>query len=114
MRKSRVASILLSGVASLVVQPADAGGRMSQRSACSVLKATVARRESLPITGPTGLGWYCDFAKGSNKGSYVIALRSGRKCAGICSNLMGWYAINRGTGKVREWNIEGNRVGAAL
>jgi hypothetical protein len=114
MRTSFVVRVLSAVVVLSIGLSSHAGGRMTHRSACSVLKATVARRDSLPVTGPPGTGWFCDFTTGNSKSWYVVALRSGQKCAGICSNLMGWYAVSSRTGTVREWDVGENKLGGPL
>ena len=52
--------------------------------------------------------WFCGTAtdsKNDHPDWLVIALRSFRECDGFCSNLRGWFAVNRNTGEVREWNV---------
>ncbi len=70
--------------------------------------------DGLPETGPVGMGWYCDFATYDDERWYLIALRSNRKCDGICSNLMGWYAVRRSTGAIHDWDMAAYKVGSTL
>jgi len=43
---------------------------------------------------------------------YVLALHSRRTdCDGICSTHMGWFAIQKATGRVFEWDIEKSELG---
>lgn len=61
--------------------------------------------------------WFCDIAADDYDDHpewWVIALRSFRKCDGICSNLRGWFAVNRTSGEVREWDMENFTVGGSI
>ncbi len=93
---------------------AIAGAHLTKASSCSLLKKRVARLESLPESGPPGAGWFCDFSNLSGNRWFVVALRSNRACSGDCSNLMGWYAINRRNGEVHSYDISKLRVGLSL
>ena len=93
---------------------AEAGVRLTKAFSCSLLQKTVARLDSLPDSGPPGAGWFCDFSKLSSSRWFVVALRSNRACGGDCSNLMGWYAINRRSGEIHSYNIVKLRVGSRL
>ncbi|HTC50452.1 MAG TPA: hypothetical protein VK700_00790 [Steroidobacteraceae bacterium] len=70
--------------------------------------------DSLPATGPPGAGWFCDFSGFSGNRWFVVALRSNRACGGDCSNLMGWYAVNRRNGEIHTYDIAKLRVGPGL
>jgi hypothetical protein len=87
---------------------------LTKASSCSLLKKAVARLDSLPATGPAGAGWFCDFSSLSGNRWFVVALRSNRACGGDCSNLMGWYAINRRNGEIHSYDIVKLRVGLRL
>jgi hypothetical protein len=93
---------------------AVAGGRVTKASSCLLLKRAVARRDSLPETGPPGAGWFCDFSSLSGNRWFVVALRSNRACGADCSNLIGWYAINRRNGEIHSYDISRLRVGLRL
>jgi hypothetical protein len=93
---------------------AVAGGRLNKAASCSLLKGKVARMDSLPATGPPGAGWFCDFSGFSGNRWFVVALRSNRACGGDCSNLMGWYAVNRRNGEIHTYDIAKLRVGPGL
>jgi hypothetical protein len=95
-------------------RPAVAGARLSKSAACSLLKRKVAKLDSLPETGPPGAGWYCDISNLSGSRWFVVALRSNKNCAGTCSNLMGWYAVDRRTGVIHAYDIAKLRVGFPL
>jgi hypothetical protein len=52
------------------------------------------------------MGWFCESTSElAPKNYYLFALRSNRKCDGPCSNLMGWYAIQKSDGGVFEWDM---------
>ena|ERR1700734_3902095 len=87
---------------------------ISRTAACARLQARVAQISGLPVSGPVGLGWYCEFANSTDIGWFVIALRSGRHCDGICSNLMGWYSVKKSSGNVHEYNVADMSIGAPL
>ena len=91
-----------------------AGVRVTRASSCSLLKRKVARLESLPESGPPGGGWFCDFSSLSGNRWFVVALRSNRSCGGDCSNLLGWYAVNRRNGEIHSYDIAKLRVGLPL
>jgi hypothetical protein len=106
-----IASLFL---ASVLDGRAAAGVRSTKASSCSLLKKKVARLDSLPETGPPGAGWFCDFSSLSGNRWFVVALRSNRTCSGDCSNLIGWYAINRRNGEIHSYDIAQLRVGLPL
>jgi hypothetical protein len=106
-----VAGILL---VPMINADAVAGVHPTKASSCSSLKRKVARLDSLPETGPPGAGWFCDFSSLSGKRWLVVALRSNRACSGDCSNLVGWYAINRRNGEIHSYDIQKLRVGLSL
>jgi hypothetical protein len=102
-------AVLWAPLQALPAQPA-----LTQSEACAVLKERVSKVDGIPESGPIGTGWFCDFSRLSDRQWFVVALRSNRQCEGICSNLMGWYAVNRGTGAVHEYDVADLRVGAKL
>jgi hypothetical protein len=89
----------------------------SASKACSVLKERIGVHDGVP---PTALGktWFCRIAKdpyGENPPDWwVIGLRSSRQCDGICSNLRGWFAVNRLTNEVREFDMGRHAVGGPI
>jgi hypothetical protein len=108
--------ILLTGVlcSPTLNGTALAAGHLNNASACVLLKRKVARLESLPDTGPPGAGWFCDFSNLSGSRWFVVALRTNHDCHGSCSNLVGWYAVNRRNGEIHSYDIAGLRVGLSL
>lgn len=112
--KPLAAILLLACIVTL--SPRWAGGAqvVDRHEACILLEKRVAHVDRLPISGPPGMGWYCDFSTLGDASWYVIALRSNRKCPGICSNLMGWFAVSRKNGSVHEYDMANLQVGAAV
>jgi hypothetical protein len=100
MRLALALTLLVSSVASTN----DLGTQKSQDGACQALQRTISVLRSLPLTGPPGLGWFCDFSTLTTYQFYVIALRSNRPAPD--SNLMGWYAVFRSDYAVYEYDIE--------
>lgn len=111
---------MLTAVALTVIVPIQAAppsDASAKDIACGQLKKTVAAHDGLPESGPVGMGWFCEFVPigdGRDKDWYVIALRSNRKCDGVCSNLMGWYSVDRRNGEVHEFDVNENAVGAKI
>ena len=93
---------------------AVAAGRLSKASSCSLLRKKVAKLDSLPETGPPGAVWYCDFSSLSGNRWFFVALRANRACSGTCSNLVGWFAVNRRTGEIHSYDIVNLRMGSTL
>jgi hypothetical protein len=87
---------------------------ITKESACARLKKVVAKLDGIPESGPAGPGWFCDFSTAQTDTSYVIALRSNRKCDDICSNLRGWYAVDWTDGSVHDFDVADMKVGASL
>lgn len=92
----------------------EAGVPLSKDDACQVLRKRVSEVDDLPVSGPVGVGWFCDFSTLGRNRWYVVALRSHRACDGKCSNLMGWYAVSRQTGAVHNYDIAELKVGSEL
>jgi hypothetical protein len=89
----------------------------SRSKACSILKERIGVHDGVP---PTALDktWFCDFLEdpyGENPPDWwVIGLRSFRQCDGICSNLRGWFAVNRLTNEVRNFDVGEYTVGEPI
>jgi hypothetical protein len=114
MRLSSHFALLLCITALAPCRASPPAGVVTQQDACSLLKKRIAKLERLPESGPAGVGWFCDFSTLSNNQWYVIALRSNRHCEGICSNLMGWYAVNRSSGSVHRYDVGELEIGAEV
>ena len=87
---------------------------ISQEAACVRLKKAVAKLGGIPESGPVGLGWFCEFSTAPADTAYIIALRSNRKCDGICSKLRGWYAVDWDDGSVYDFDVADMKLGASL
>jgi hypothetical protein len=93
---------------------ASAPAYLTQQSACDLLKQRVAKLNALTASDTARAGWFCDFTTYKDTRWYLIALRSNRQCEGICSNLVGWYAVDRRNGSVHDFDMARYEVGAKL
>ena len=105
-----VASLFLAGCASSSPTLADSPPVNSEEAACTAVKARVAARDDFPVSRVA----FCDFSMDPPVGFYVLALQSTRRCEGICSRNMGWFAIERSSGRVFEWNVAEWELGAKV
>ena len=98
------AASFLQSPASVSAAPAT-----TEKAACDLTKARVAARGHFPVSAIA----FCDMALSEEwpKRYYVLALHSTRKCDGICSTLMGWFAVEKRTGRVFEWDINEDKTG---
>src|SRR3954471_24622166 len=73
----------------------------TEKAACDRVKTRIAAIRHFPVSAVA----FCDpiRAADSPKGYYVLALHSNRRCDGICSTNMGWFAVQKETGRVFEW-----------
>jgi hypothetical protein len=87
----------------------DAAPVRTAKAACERVKTRVSAVEHFPVLTIA----LCDTigAVDSPKGFYVLALHSNRHCDGICSTNMGWFAIEKRTGRVFEWDIAEMKLG---
>jgi len=114
MRALPFLALLLFTASTDVADAAPPDKVMNEDAACTHLKRYIAKANAIPEAGPPGMDWFCEFAPYEDKRWLLVALRSNRKCDGICSNLMGWYAVERSTGSIHDWNMGEYEVGAAL
>jgi hypothetical protein len=56
---------------------------------------------------------FCDHAD-SPPGYYVLALHSNRHCEGICSTNMGWFAVQKASGRIFEWDVGEQKLGSPI
>ena len=96
--------VSLAAVSSIGAEPS----KQAQSAACQALQRKIAALDSLPVTGPPGLGWFCDFSTLSTAEYYVVALRSNR--AAPYSDLMGWYAVMRRDLAIFEYDINEEKL----
>jgi len=113
----RSAALLLVAVlcvAALYVAAAPASARpvRSAEAACAVVKSFVVAQQDVPPSVPA----FCDtVASGSApSGYYVLALHGNRRCEGGCSTNMGWYAVEKSDGRLFEWDVAEQKLGAPL
>lgn len=106
-----VASLL---AASLLQWPAPAGAASvtTEKAACKLTKVRVAARDHFPVSALS----FCDFIvpEAQPKGFYVLGLHGKRYDCGddVCgSTLMGWFAVQRTTGQVFEWDDAEDKPG---
>ena len=104
---SLLAACLLQSPAQVVAAPA-----ITEKAACDLTKARVAARGRFPVSAIA----FCDVIvpEAQPKGFYVLALHSTRKCGGICSTHMGWFAVEKATRRVFEWDMDEDKLGALV
>lgn len=109
---SKAAAALL--IVSLLQWPApvEPAPVTTEKAACDVTKASIAARGHFPVSAIA----FCDMvaADSSPRDYYILALHSTRKCEGICSTNMGWFAVEKGTGGVFEWDMAEEKLGAPV
>lgn len=109
------AKVVASLIAASLLQcpaPASATPVNTEKAACALSKASVAARGHFPVSAIA----FCDFivAEAQPKGLYVLGLHGkGDNCgADVCgSTLMGWFAVQKATGNVFEWDMAEGRLG---
>jgi hypothetical protein len=84
----------------------------TEEAACNSVKARVATVEHFDVSVIA----FCDFIVKEEQpaGFYVLALHSRRDCDGICSTNMGWFAIEKATGRVFEWDVADCQLGRVI
>ena len=89
----------------------------SELKACSLLKERIGVHDGVPSTA-LGKTWFCDIAKdpyGENPPDWwVIGLRYSRQGDRIRSNRRRWFAVNRLTNEVREFDMGEHAVGGPI
>lgn len=106
------ASLLL---ASLPPSAAVAGSTTvrTPHAACERVKAEIASRDQFDVRNVA----FCDIISkaDSPRGYYVLALHGARPdCGGICSTNMGWFAVQKTSGRVFEWDVAESILGAPI
>lgn len=106
------AAALLFAATPLARASADATPIRNAEAACTAVKAHVTERDHVPL--PTIA--FCDVTPAANSpaGYYVIALHGRARCDGICSYNMGWFAVEKATGRLFEWDVAEMRLGSPL
>jgi hypothetical protein len=85
--------------------------RLSNAAACSALVGAfppeaLRSDETVPGAKP-----WCDEASDPKSPYAVIGLHSSRRCDYICSSLVGWFAVERTTGRIYVWEVAEMSVG---
>ncbi len=110
-------TFLLAAAVAVSASAATPPKLMDKESSCVLLKKREAVASKLPESGPVGMGWFCDFGSFDDARDdqwFLIALRSNQKCDGICSNLMGWFAIDRRDGTIHSCDMGEFEVGPPI
>lgn len=104
-------SLLIANALSVTAQ-AKAAPVRTQAEACAAVKASVAVNRHVPVS----IIAFCDVIPLSEvpRGYYVLALHSDRKCEGICSTNMGWFAVNQRTSRVFKFDVDSRKVGLPI
>src|SRR3954447_12518405 len=92
--------------------PLDAAPVRAAKAACERVKTRVSAVEHFPLS----IVAFCDPIReaDSPRGFYVLALHSNRHCDGICSTNMGWFAVEKRTGRVFEWDVAEMKLGQPI
>ena len=109
------AKLAISLLSASLVQwsvPAQASTVTTEKAACDVTKARVAARDHFPVSAIA----FCDVVvpEAQPKGFYVLGLHGKRNDCGdkVCgSTLMGWFAVQKATGQVFEWDMVEDALG---
>jgi hypothetical protein len=114
MNQGRVTASALLLAASLFQSPAPAvaAPATTEEAACGLTKARVAARGHFPVSAIA----FCDVTVSDSrpKGYYILGLHGKRDdCGGdVCgSTLMGWFAVQKATGQVFEWDMVEDKLG---
>ena len=77
-----------------------------------MVKARVSAKREFSISAIA----FCDIIPeaSSPMNYYVLALHSRRDCDGICSTNMGWFAVEKATGRVFNWDVAEWKLGPPI
>lgn len=105
----KASALLLAASAFLWALPAGAAPVKTAKAACTLAKARAAALGRFPVSAIA----FCDIipADSSPNGYYVMALHGRRHCGGICSTNMGWFAVEKATGRLFEWDVGEQKLG---
>jgi hypothetical protein len=109
---THIAVLLLAVGALQGTTPVNAAPVRTAKAACERVKTRVSAVRHFPVS----IVAFCDSVgeADSPKGFYVLALRSNRHCEGICSTDMGWFAVEKRSGRIFEWDVAEMKVGQPL
>lgn len=105
-------AIMAAGPTFSFALPAHACPVRTGGAACTVAKARVAARLHRPLSSIP----FCEILRAADSppGVYILALR-GRCREAVCgSTLIGWYAVQKRTGRAFEWDVGESRLGASI
>jgi hypothetical protein len=85
---------------------------VSEGQACELAKARATGSNRFPAASAA----FCDHVavEFNPAGYYVLSLHSDRDCDGICSTNLGWFAVQRSTGEVFDWDIAESKLGPPI
>lgn len=111
-RLQALTKLLLGAIVLPAAAPVQAASVRTKTEACFAVKVRVAADRHFPVSKVA----FCDIMSLSDSppGYYVIALHSRRRCDGICSTNMGWFAIHEKTGQVFNFDAAEWKVGAPV
>jgi len=106
------AGALLAVTMAALAPPVQAALVQTSARACALAKARVSAARHFPVSNIRS----CDALSAANSpgGFYVLALRGFCKEELCGSTLMGWFAVQSGTGRVFEWDVGEMRLGAPI
>ncbi len=97
----------LTGVIfALNAHAAHAAQSMVPDTACATVRKAVAKRFGVPDSGPPGADWFCDVTPDRDSTLFLVALRTARPDPRTRTNLLGWFAVDRLSGKLFKWDEE--------
>jgi hypothetical protein len=107
----RMAGSLAVSVAGITLAcAAHAAEPMLPDAACTTVKKAVAKRFGVPDSGPPGAGWFCDVTPDRDSSLFLVALRTAKPKPGPEANLLGWFAVDRVSGKLFKWDEKSRRT----
>jgi hypothetical protein len=88
---------------------------LTQTDACNILLKVAVKRHFSASESPSGY-YDCDSDEWGHKRYFVFGLHYRLKIStgNDGSNLVGWYAVDKITGQLFEWNMANLRVGDAI
>ena len=109
----KLAASLLIASALPSPAPANAGPVNTADAACTLATARASARYHFPVSEIA----FCDIIPEADSptGYYVLALHGRRPdCGGICSTNMGWFAVQKATGRVFDWDVGEQKLGPSI
>lgn len=85
---------------------------LSEAQACELAKKRTTDSHRFPAASAA----FCDQMVGEFNPAdyYVLSLHSDRDCDGICSTNLGWFAVQRSTGEVFDWDMAESKLGPPI